>query len=77
MLEPEVFVDGDAKHFTDRAKRGKRRVRRFAAEILTNGVLGQAGSFGELLVGDTRICGIFRVTAYFPKLLFQGDPFLS
>ena len=77
MLDPEVFVDGDAEHFTDRAKRGKRRIRRFAAEILTNGVLGQAGSFGELLVGDTRICGIFLVAAYFPKLLFQGIPFLS
>ena len=63
MLDPEVFVDGDAEHFTDRAKRGKRRIRRFAAEILTNGVLGQAGSFGELLVGDTRICRIFLVTA--------------
>jgi len=63
MLDPEVFVDGDAKHFTDRAKRGERRVRRFAAEILPDGVLGQAGSFGQLLVGDTRICRIFLVTA--------------
>ena len=77
MLEPEVVVDGDAEHFTDRAKRGERRIRRFATEILPDGVLGQAGSFGQLLVSDTRICGIFLVTAYFPKLLFQGDPFLS
>ena len=63
MLDPEVFVDRDAEHFTDRAKRGERRIRRFAAEILPDGVLRQAGSFGQLLVGDTRICRIFLVTA--------------